>query len=67
MRQLGANSSAPLGDKDVDENFVENLQTSLVPYVVGQLFGCDVVMDDDQALEQAQTHTLNEDDLKNLD
>lgn len=51
----------------VDENYVENLQTSMVPYVVGQIFGCDVVMDDDQALEQAQSSNLNGDDLENFD
>lgn len=38
----------------------------MVPYVVGQIFGCDVVIDD-QALEQAQSSNLNGDDLENFD
>lgn len=46
---------------------MENLQTSLVPYAAGQLVGCDVVMDDDQALKQAQACTHNDDDLENCD
>ena len=35
-----------------EENFVQNLE--LAPYVVGEFLGCDVVMDDDVAMINAQ-------------
>ncbi|KAL8116813.1 hypothetical protein AgCh_023107 [Apium graveolens] len=34
----------------------------MVPYVVDKMFGCDVVMDDDKVLEQAQYANLNNGD-----
>ncbi|XP_074342467.1 uncharacterized protein LOC141680033 [Apium graveolens] len=47
----------------VSENFVENLLDSRSPYIVGKLFGCDVVLDDDMAHEQAKASMQNDVDI----
>ncbi|KAL8088383.1 hypothetical protein AgCh_038239 [Apium graveolens] len=57
----------PVGDKSVAENYVDNFQSSEVPYVIGQLFGCDVVLDEDHTIEHAHACMNENDALENLD
>lgn len=55
-------------DEQYRENYVHNRE--LVPYTIGRLFDCPVVMDDDEILANAQqdhNHVHNDDNLDEYD
>ncbi|KAK1390984.1 hypothetical protein POM88_019162 [Heracleum sosnowskyi] len=50
---------------ECNDDFVQNM--ALVPYIIGDFLGCDVVMDEDQILGELNRELNNDDGLEDFD